>query len=216
MDSLRKWRGKIYAEFPCGFSFYLQPKFPRGFPPPTTRIPGDSQRNPQDFARWVRFRLQNLCLTGQEMRSGSQQTNLEFLKNSIKYLLPNCSLNYIKAIIHFGGFPSIPIFTNIINIYAYVTRLLMIWWSEQRSSNDYLRPYACVIKYILVYIPDFDIKSHVLLYRYVYVGISLIRYHYEKCFVSLWQWYKSKYIVKPYSAYHPTERKHRIPQLMAY
>ena len=99
---------KISAEFPRGFFFDLQLKFPRGFPPPTTTIPGDSQQNPQDVARWVRFTLQNLCLTRQEMKSGSQQTNVEFLKISIKYLSPNCSLNYIKAIIHFGGFPSNP------------------------------------------------------------------------------------------------------------
>ena len=39
--------------FPRGFSFHLQPKFPCGLPLPTTTIPGDSQRNPRDFARWV-------------------------------------------------------------------------------------------------------------------------------------------------------------------
>ena len=44
---------KISAVFPCRFSFHLQPKFPRGFPPPTTKIPGDSPQNPRDFARWV-------------------------------------------------------------------------------------------------------------------------------------------------------------------
>ena len=44
---------KISPEFPRGFSFHLQPKFPRGFPPPTTKIPGDSPRNPRDFARWA-------------------------------------------------------------------------------------------------------------------------------------------------------------------
>ena len=44
---------KISPEFLRGFSFHLQPKFPRGFPPPTTKIPGDSPRNPRDFARWV-------------------------------------------------------------------------------------------------------------------------------------------------------------------
>ena len=44
---------KISHEFPCGFSFHLQPKFPRGFPPPTTTILGDSPQNPRDTARWV-------------------------------------------------------------------------------------------------------------------------------------------------------------------
>ena len=43
---------KISPEFLRGFSFHLQPKFPRGFPPPTTKIPGDSPENPRDFARW--------------------------------------------------------------------------------------------------------------------------------------------------------------------
>ena len=43
----------ISPEFTRGFSFHLQPKFPRGFPPPTTTIPGDSPRNPRDFARWA-------------------------------------------------------------------------------------------------------------------------------------------------------------------
>ena len=43
---------KISPEFLRGFSFHLQPKFPRGFPPPTTKIPGDSPQNPRDFARW--------------------------------------------------------------------------------------------------------------------------------------------------------------------
>ena len=46
---------KISPEFLCGFLFHLQPKFPRGFPPPTTKIPGDSPQNPRDFAR-------NICL----------------------------------------------------------------------------------------------------------------------------------------------------------
>ena len=43
---------KNFSEFPFGFSFHLQPKYPRGFPPPTITIPGDSPRNPQNFARW--------------------------------------------------------------------------------------------------------------------------------------------------------------------
>ena len=43
---------KISPEFPRGFSFHLQPKFPCGFPPPATKIPGDSLQNPRDFARW--------------------------------------------------------------------------------------------------------------------------------------------------------------------
>ena len=44
---------KISPEFPREFSFHLQPKFTRGFPPSTTTIPRDSLRNLQDFARWV-------------------------------------------------------------------------------------------------------------------------------------------------------------------
>ena len=44
---------KISPEFLRGFSFHLQPKFPRGFPPPTTKIPGDSPWKPRDFARWA-------------------------------------------------------------------------------------------------------------------------------------------------------------------
>ena len=43
---------KFSPKFPCGFPFHLQPKFLRGFPPPTNIIPGDSPRNPWDFARW--------------------------------------------------------------------------------------------------------------------------------------------------------------------
>ena len=43
---------KISPQSPRGFLFHLQPKFPRGYPPPTTKIPGDSPRNLRDFARW--------------------------------------------------------------------------------------------------------------------------------------------------------------------
>ena len=39
-------------EFPSGFSFHLQPKFPHGFPPPKTTSLGDPPLNPRDFARW--------------------------------------------------------------------------------------------------------------------------------------------------------------------
>ena len=48
---------KISPEFPSGFSFYIQPKFPCGFPPPPTTIPKDSPPNPGDFARWVSWML---------------------------------------------------------------------------------------------------------------------------------------------------------------
>ena len=43
----------ISPELPRGLSFHLQPKFPSGFPPPTTTIPGDSPQNPRDFTRLV-------------------------------------------------------------------------------------------------------------------------------------------------------------------
>ena len=46
---------KVSPEFPRGSSSHLQPKFPRGFPLPTTTIPGDSPQNLRDFARWGLF-----------------------------------------------------------------------------------------------------------------------------------------------------------------
>ena len=46
---------KISLEFPRGFSFRLLPKFPHGFPPPATTIPGDYPCNPRDFACWKHY-----------------------------------------------------------------------------------------------------------------------------------------------------------------
>ena len=51
---------KTSPKFPREFSFYLQPKFPRGFPPPTTTISGDSQFNPRDVASLDVTHCQNL------------------------------------------------------------------------------------------------------------------------------------------------------------